>query len=470
MFLDFRSADDGLSIDTDLCIIGAGAAGITLAREFAGSFIDVCLLESGGFEAEPQIQSLYEGEITGLDYSLDGSRLRFFGGTTNHWSGRCGPLKAIDFEVRDGIPLSGWPIGLGDLEAYYKRAQPICELGPYVYDDRGWEVAGIQRPPFDAAILETQFWQNSPPTRFGSIYREELKAAGNIRVLLHANAVNFRTDATGSAVDHIDIRDLGGKSGRVKAKLFVLACGGIENPRLLLASNHESPRGLGNSSDRVGRCFMEHPHVFVGEMFADPSNGEYDFVEALKWRRSEGTVFEPGFYMNEDRQKEHRILNGCLTFYDGGTPIGPDQNVLSAQVVVQAEQEPSLESRVTLSSERDALGMPRPRLDWRLGELDLRSVEALTEAFGAEIARLKLGRLKLFDEWRAAVGSHHMGTTRMSDDPQTGVVNRDCRLHDVANLYVAGSSVFSTSGFVNPTLTIVALAVRLADHLKRRFL
>jgi choline dehydrogenase-like flavoprotein len=526
MIFDFRSLEDGLEIETDLCIIGAGAAGITIARELAGTGINTYLIESGGLEFEPEIQALYEGEILGRPYfvPLGGCRLRYFGGSTNHWSGWCGPLNDLDFEVRPWVPHSGWPISKQDLDPFYERAQPICGLGPYVYDERVWTFFEKAAPAFDPKHVTVRFWQfGDPPVNFGEAYRKELVNSDNVRILLHANVANIQTNETSSAVDYAEIRTLTGKSGRVSAKVFVIACGAIENARVLLLSNKVEAAGLGNRHDLVGRFFMEHLDIPCGVVATkDP----YYLLDKYRRHTVDGVRYMAGLCTSEETQEREQVLNsGARIDYEPDPDSGsaaaryifrqlkkkkfPDElgdkvwkvitdlddvaasiyrrfvegkdiiaSPKTTYLEALGEQAPNPYSRVTLSEKRDALGLNQANLEWRLTELDKRSIRVNTQAVAQEFGRLNLGRVRLMDwlldespDWGPDLigGCHHMGTTRMSADPKTGVVNSDCRVHGIDNFYVAGSSVFSTGGYMNPTLTIVALALRLADHLKSRF-
>lgn len=519
MFFDFRTIKQNTVIQSDLCIIGAGAAGITIARELSGEGLRICLVESGGLEYEPATQSLYEGEIIGLPYyRLDESRLRFFGGTTNHWSGQCAPLSEMDFQSRPWVPYSGWPISKTDLDPYYQRALPVCELGPYVFDQKAWKTFGVDPPLFNPTKIQSHFWQNSRgPTRFGKVYREELQNAENITVYLNANVTNIQIDQSGANVTHIDVAALNGKRGKVRAPFFVLACGGMENPRLLLISNTVHTNGLGNVYDLVGRFFMDHASALCGAVMA----ADVDYLLDVYQRRNfEGTLFRPGLAIGKEEQRQKEVLNACATFAEvekvpngvqagrkissafreGEFPGDLHESIATLlnnlddvfsylqcrvkgrkkcttvlHLETRIEQAPNPRSRITLSSKKDALGLNRLRLDWQRGELEEKTLKTMGIALGNEFGRLNLGRVQL-PKWLAEDGDsewmggsfHHMGTTRMADNPKMGVVNKNCRIHGVNNLYVAGSSVFPTSGFVNPTFTIIALALRLADHLKQQ--
>ncbi len=518
MILDARSVPAGTVLETEVCIVGAGAAGITLAREFISSPFRVTLLESGGMNYEPDVQQLYAGRSIGQAFeTLTTSRLRFFGGTTNHWGGWCLPLDPIDFAPRDHLPYHGWPFQRPYLDPWYRRAQAVCGLGPYDYRPSSWGIRPAEiPPPFAGPDFEPKILQVSS-VHFGPAYASELRRAPRVSVYLHANAFNFRPDESHAAVGELAVKTLSGNHFTVRARTYILAAGGIENARLLLASGRAGGNGLGNEHDLVGRFFMvhltysggtivpshprmrfdfrqegndtgfggKHPFVsFIGptaaamhrlelpNMFIDWS---YEFspvvhgVNALK-RVLEG---EPhGGHWLADLAKVIGNLEGVTDFgvrkvlFDEGIPIE------AMTVNCASEQEPNPESRILLGSARDRLGMPEVTVDWQLVPEDKSKAAATLQLLGAEIGRAGFGRFRpaLVEggPWPSNFygNEHQMGTTRMHRDPKLGVVDENCRLHTMSNLYIAGSSVFPTGGANNPTLTIVALALRLADHVK----
>ncbi len=525
MLLDARALEDGTRIECDLGIVGAGAAGITLARAFAGGRLKVGVLESGGLEFEERVQDLYQGANVGLPYvDLDVCRLRFLGGATNHWAGRCRPLDELDFEPRPWVPLSGWPLTRAELEPYYRQAQQICQLGAYDYMPEDWLDPGQAVLPFDPAKVVNRMWQYSPPTRFGEVYRGELEAAANLEVVLHANLVDIETNEAGAEVLSLHARTLDGKRLTLRARAYVLACGGLENPRLLLAANRQVKVGLGNQKDMVGRCFMEHPQVNAARaLVVDPALLSF-YSYGLGGGHEQGTPVVGCLNQSPKRQRAVQVLNfdGLFTVDNiGNSGFAALRRIWSAaghgewpehlaadlwqaltdiddtaagvagrlglrdyqpgnaafRMWCTAEQAPNPDSRVRLDDQLDALGMPRIALDWQLTEQDKRSLLAGHQAVAEELGRTGLGRLQIADwltagdnSWSPTLdgGYHHMGTTRMSEDPARGVVDASSRVHGIANLYVAGSSVFPTSGSANPTLTLVALALRLAAHLQER--
>ncbi len=516
MIEDARRLPKDTLIETDIAIIGAGAAGITIARELAGTNIQLCLIESGGLEFEQDIQNLYRGENGGRWYfPLDSARLRYFGGSTNHWGGWCRPLTPIDFEARDWIPHSGWPITRAEIDPYYERAQPVTETGPFRYDATGFweEQVGAKMLPFPRGLITTTFFQYSPPTRFGTRYRDVIEQAANVRALLHATVTEIETNEAGSEVTGLNVSSLEGPPFRIRARRYILAAGAIENARLLLLSNRVQPAGVGNTHDLVGRYFMEHPHIpIVANMVTSrPEAFNATYTQHLSLA---DTIVHAALIPTEALLRRERLQNavftiGVLGVYNAENlaqpapaddrhardvfnllrdlgprretdhpPAGyndwPPAGALGASCALgcACEQAPNPQSRVTLSEERDALGLKRARLDWRLSETDKLSLNRIVHAVGEELGAVGLGRVRpaLSDDgnWPDEVlgGYHHMGTTRMADSPEHGVVDANCRVHGIANLYIAGSSVFTTSGASNPTLTLVALALRLTDHLR----
>lgn len=505
-FADARRIEDGNTLDCDLCIVGAGAAGITIAREFVGTGVRVRLLEAGGLNVDPEVDALSRVEDTGRRYGkVDDWRLRQFGGSTNHWGGQCAPLQPINFESRDWIPQSGWPFEYGELEPYYRRAHDLLDLGPFDYDARSVAARiGARLLPFDRSRVATAVTRYNR-VRFGLSFGEEIARADNIHVLLHAEVCGFDLeDAPGSLVRRARVGSSAGNAFDVTARMFILAAGGIENPRLLLLSNRQRPAGLGNHADLVGRYFQEHLWYVNGHILVPPGSG----VAAAYMRPSYEDGHELRFHVTLPREVTETLripqfraeLRGGLpsadrvkAIRDGRFGLG-DVLALAARpadvghlarcrlkAVPQTcvlcnfvEQIPNFDSRVLLSHTRDRLGRPQPALHWRISELDHVGVVKAQRWIAREVGRSGLGRMLIQVPEdpaerlpRAHGAGHHMGTTRMSADPRHGVTDGNGRVHHLANLFVAGSSLFPTSDWPNPTLTIVAMALRLADHLKR---
>ena len=533
MFIDTRALPEDTLVETDICIIGAGAAGITLARELSGQPYQVSLLESGGLDLDENTQSLCTGEITGTPYYPIGeTRTRYLGGSTNLWGGWSRPLDEIDFEDRPWMPYSGWPITKAELDPYYKRANKACNLGAYEYDFAYWKDSIGQQVPFLGERIATYIWQVIPPThvRFGKAYRAEIQQARNINTYLYANVVEIETNDTAQAVTRLRVASLDGKKFWMAAKVFILAAGGLENPRLLLVSNKTQNTGLGNQYDLVGRFFMEHPIVksdkilptnptaytnCVFKLGKDTVSTGLALSKALQEREQVlnfsiklGRLTEEWIEAFERLQQQIRQTKAPQDFpniiqghnYKNRPPALADLRTaiahldrIAARAVAKrlrkpfnlgkssfyrasliAEQAPNPDSRITLSRERDKLGLNRLQLDWRLTQIDKYTIWRSQQIIAQEFNRSGLGQFPVPSSeddinWQSLKGSyHHIGTTRMSTNPREGVVDEHCQVHGISNLYVAGSSVFSTSGLSNPTLTIVALAIRLADRIKQR--
>jgi choline dehydrogenase-like flavoprotein len=506
MHLDARQLPDHTHIEGDICIVGAGPAGLSMAMEWDKTPYKVILLEGGGFDYDDQMQDLYAGQTTGQRYyPLRSTRLHYFGGTSNHWAGFCSTFDPIDFEKRAWVPNSGWPIRRSDLDPYYARAQQVLDLGPYQYDVGYWQ----QRDPSLRSLLPSnpvvwdKVWQFSPPTRFGSKYGGAIRASRNIHLYTYGNLTVITANESVSAIEKITVRNLAGKTHTVSARHFVLACNTIQNARILLAACPQTPKGLGNDYDLVGRHFMEHLEIQSAWLYRpqpDPMK-LYTFISGTTKMRCELAI-------SPAMQEKYRILNGTCAFFpeeqvrgmksqievwNSEDPRKNEENMASMwqahekgpaaasgytafQLKTRMEQAPNPLSRITLMRERDQLGMPRAQLNWVLTALEKHSIRTFYELIGQQVGQYDAGRIKMMDylqdpndhSWPdfTSGGWHHMGTTRMSDDPRTGVVDPNCKVHGVSNLFIAGGSCFVTAAAPNPTLTIVALSLRLADHLK----
>jgi len=514
--IDLAQASGPLELESEVCVIGAGAAGISLTRRLLKLGHGVVLLESGGLDYEPATADLNAGETEGEQYyELEDSRLRFFGGTTAIWGGRCAELDPIDLERRDYVPHSGWPIGWDELARWYEEARPHFGLPDRRPEPDDLRSAGVRLPSF--AELETPLWTfDRRFNRFAWESCGDLEADPKCQVATHATVTAIVREGAGIA--RVEARSLGAGRLTVRARAYVLAAGGIETPRLMLAS------GLGN--DQVGRYFMEHPHARGGRI---AKGAAWPLLKAFGRRhRVGGQDLAALIAPSQALQRREGILNTSLTIV-ARQPEGRRQFIgmkaysglkhsmaptkrgralwmvskkaagwaqrhvdparpwllhkignLEIALLVRGEQAPNPASRVTLTGETDATGVPRAKLDWRLSEIDVRSVAVLVETLGRELERLGLGTVEPAGwlgsgEWKTDPlisshpigGYHHMGTTRMGSDKSTSVTDPDGRVHGIGNLWVAGSSLFPTGGWANPTLTIVALALRGAGKISR---
>ena len=524
MKINLENIETDLEIETDVCIIGGGVAGQTLASELVKSKLKVSIVESGGEDFRRETQSLTQGKNLGLPYyDLETTRLRMFGGTAAIWGGRCAELDPIDFEKRDYIPASGWPITRADLDPYYNDVFASLGLNrPTAL----WDKIGRQAPPFDKQKIESGLWVfDEEGERFTDMSRQGLE---DCEIILNATVTDIVKKESG-VISQIKAKSFSGRVANIKAKVFVLAAGAIESARLLLAAGG----GLGNQHDMVGRYFMEHPHARGGEIVTDnPASALSLLPRAL---RHGGKRYAAYLRPSENLQRERGILNTSLSItmrrregeamesyrsmtnklkhdlpssqfwrklYKTGKSLAvkglektdPWSSVMNLKMsrgrsgifaVIRAEQSPNYNSRIQLSSERDAMGVPQANLDWQLQDIDKRSVRVLMETLGEELRRLGHGDVKP-SQWLYAPdtiwktdplisahpigGYHHMGGLRMSANPRQGVVDANCKLHDSPNLYVAGSSVFPTGGWANPTITIMSLALRLGVHLRQKLI
>ena len=505
-----------------------------MSLEFLNTSHDVTLVESGGLERDEFTQQLYSGESVGLPYArLDECRSRFFGGSTNCWLGWCRPLDHIDFEPRPWMSSDGWPIRRDDLLGSYERAQSLLELGPFDYEAASWQRrygAAAKFLDYDQSIIQDGVNQVSPPSRFGSRFRADLRAARNVRTLLHANVTELVVNSSGNAVERVNVSSPNGARFVILPKLVVLATGGIENARLLLVSRRHHAAGLGNAHDLVGRYFMDHPRVrsIRAVLAARGARRLYDHSLALvRQRLGLGRRAVTLHFSPTERQQRDLALPNSRTYLVAAsfnslsalrgslkclTRRGRDPGIPGARYgrfdrlwqVAKAiprgaaagldfllpsegihrefyletvfEPVPNRDSRITLTSEKDRLGMNKVRLDWRLSEADranyLRSLEVVVGELAGQGIIIPLDpQSEAERRWPEHVQWcwHHVGTTRMAHDPAKGVVDANCRVHGTENLFVVGSSVFPTPGSDTPTLTVVALALRLASHLKSVF-
>lgn len=489
----------------DACVIGGGPAGITVARALARGGAKVALMEAGGLEIELDSQDPYVGENVGLDYfPLDTSRLRFFGGTSNHWAGWCRAMEPVDFVPKSFNRLSGWPISKLDLDPYRAEADQILDVPN--------ESEAPNLPFAQSAYRFHRFqFRWSPPTRFGEKYLDELTNSDRIDLWLNANLVAMPMDEAGTEVQGAVFKSYAPDDPgfTVKARYYVLATGGVENARLLLAMDQQFPEGIGNRTDMVGRFFCDHPHFVISDVVLRQPQQEREYFMPTEEFLFENEIMNFGLRLEPEY---HPPETGVADSLIRGAACGRDfserlaEKVLGRELAncdlggieawwnirgeprpeplaitrIAFEQALNPDSRVRLGTERDAFGLRRPLLDWRMSEMDVHTMRTAAMAYGAHIAEQDIGRLKLRD-WLTAEpaeipgtaedevgGKHHMGTTRMSADPRDGVVDGDCRVHGVDNLYIGGSSVFSTPGHSNPTYTLTQLALRLGDHLTRR--
>lgn len=498
MIIDANTLPVGHILEADLCVVGSGPAGVSLAHSFRGRNERVLLLEGGGTELEQGSQELYRGVAVGdgeneqNDY-LTYSRLRQVGGTSNHWSGWCRPLGEMDILSRANIRDARWPVEFSQLIPYYKKAARLLKIADhFVSSERA--LRGKPLFPDDHRGLCTHYFHISPLTHhheefsFRRLARKDSKSGSNIQTVVHANVLEILAEPNRNSPSGLKVCNASGQSFYVRAKRYVLCCGGIENVRLLFNSSQFSDQGLGNGGGALGRYFMEHPHVHRAMRIlyqGDPIYlGPYrKFQDKLLKTRTLG-VLAP----SEESLKRESILNFCLELKldekhseftkeltrgvaGAANLTGAVGEKFSVPVLMRTEQLPNPDSRVSMIADTDRFGYRKVRLDWRLSERDRELFYSTLRFIGREVGTKLWGRAQLLIEkpslWvNAFGGAHHMGTTRMSSNERDGVVDSNLKVHGVDNLFVLGSSVFPSVGYANPTFTIVALALRLGEHLQ----
>lgn len=516
-FLDARSDDVPLEITASVCVIGSGAAGITLARNLSDTLSDVVLVKAGDFRIDGSTQQLFSGKQLGLPYyNLLTCRLRYFGGTTNHWSGYCRANDLIDYEGRPELDLPRWPVTHDDLAPYIEQASQTLGIEALHFQpaealrSKGIDPSNLAEEQSD--VLLTKNFLFGSKIRLGPHNREGIENDPNIRPVNNLNLTHIQLTPDGRSVDHLVGKTLTGKTVIMRARKYVLCCHGIENARLLLASNDVQRVGIANDADHVGRYFMDHTHFRASRFVPSPAfprlynrryaanydlNANLSFTDAFT-RESRLLQyycrFNPVYYTarTTDALRDLRsdmMEPGDLDFLRDVATVTGEIAGVSKDIFLRLglradqpdyyemehrlEQAPNPDSRVVLSDRRDALGSRIADLDWRINDNDVDSFRRGQALMGQELAALGWGRVVEEDitrplvEARIAGHYHHIGTTRMSEDANDGVVDATCRVHGVENLYVGGSSIFPTAGYSGPTMMIMAFAMRLADHLKQ---
>ena len=428
----------------------------------------------------------------------------------------CQPLDPIDFETRAWIPLSGWPLSYSELLPYYRRAQDFCRAGSFGYSEPAWRQTATDAPVLRPDTMAFRFWQLTDRPQFAAIYGAELERDDNPRIFLHANAVEIVATPSGDRIKEIRLRALDGREAVLRADVFVIACGALESARLLLMSPGIDNRGIGNAHDMVGRCFMAHTRFWIDGFAPKQSGAAYRF---LNERQIGDARVLAGLGPSAAAQRRHKLVNASLRFtpsysdaYRAFMRIGRESDshawpphllddlmtmvadfddslrdlyahlidgeepIESFSLLFLLDDPPISDNRARLTSERDALGMPKLAVDWRPPAVVKDTLRRFIGMVDAETRRLGLGTAPSpdwlhqdDDSWLAAATGgigHHMGTLRMADDPRDGVTDRYGRVHGFTNLYAAGAAIFPTGGCANPTLTLIALTFRLADRLK----
>lgn len=456
-------------------VIGTGPAGMSLAERLASHGVPSLLVEAGGYDGSAESQDFYRGTVIGDHYlDLHACRLRQFGGSSGCWSGWCRPLDEDDFLPRPDVPHTGWPIRHSDLAPYDAPASAYLRT--------------TVRPP-DRALtpdLDQIGFAFSPPVRLGFERRSAIEQSERIGLLTNTPVVELVP--VNGRIESLVVVESGARRRTLPVPIVCLCTGGIENSRLLLWSNRQHQGGVVPKAETLGRFWMEHPVYPIGDAVTQ---------DGIARDREQRKYFAP----SREAKKRLGILGAHLNLLEVEHPDGMARELVREamcmapgffdmayetfgrefwcghRMYLEWEQTPHPENRVELGTEVDANGMPRTRLYWRKGEIERRTAFEMVRLYGEMLVKAGLGRaryLTWLEENRdypikaQTGGPHHMGGTRMAESPATGIVDRDCRVFGVDNLYIGGSSVFTTGGHANPTFTIVQLALRLADHLRDR--
>lgn len=527
MFIDTNRCDHD-SVAVDIAIIGTGACGLAMADSLIGSGVTVAMLETGSFERTDPAEALTRAEVRGTFPVWIRSRSRFLGGSTNCWGGNNSPLDPVDFE-RDWVPQARWPIGLDDIMPYAEPVHDLLHLGPVDFSVEFWKHR-LDRVRdglwFDGSgRVTTKLIQRTAVGHLGQSMERPLDDSDDLTVYLNAQVVNIDTTPDGSSVTGVDAVSLDrSRRLRVTADRYVIAAG-PENPRLLLASRNQHPDGIGNEFGQVGKWWISHLSSLRG--WIEPSRElDWSLYDLTERPIGEMRIFG-ALQVAESVQRERRILNGAAILepfrahagfnnraravaaikgrlhrdadsleiqdIDADLVAGTARDVARvvtrtatdtlrkrrgrpARIMVRnwCEQYPHPDNRVELADVADEFGVPRMRIISNLQPEDRVALRQTFEIIGSEFEEYGYGRWQADfpegDSWPAGAinTAHFMGGTRMAEKPEDGVVDTECRVHGVDNLYIAGASVFPTAGVSMVTYTAVLLAVRLAEHLSGR--
>lgn len=530
MLIDASTIQPDDTLNCDICIVGSGAAGIAIANELDGISTKVILLESGSLKYKKSYQELNQGEVAiGNHPPLERDRRRVFGGTTTIWGGRCVPFDAIDFEQRNYVKYSGWPITKTDLDPYYIRAHSYLDLGSYNYDffyesnksiffqD---QIHNILSSGND--ILET-YYRFSIPTNFNHKYLNVLKRSKNVIVVSNATCLYLESQNEKEYIEKILGSTLSQKRFYVKANCFVLATGGLETTKLLLLSNIVNNTSKFGNENLLGKFYMGHLNYKIDIQYFDSIRWDYRI-------NNEGIYFQPAFAISNGTQKRNKLLNlrvvidrpdtknpqhkssvlssiylvqklstGVLKFsesidhfknlvIDFKSLPGFTYRILTKQLLssrklpsvifnngsncytyrIDSEQAPNPQSYLSLSRQKDKFNLNQIQVNWNFTHQDVSSAQKSVELIDRFLQNNQCGKVISFPTCPTIAGGHHLGTTRMGTSPTNGIVDENCQVFGISNLFISSGSIFTTSSYANPTLTIVALALRLADHLKSR--
>lgn len=523
MYKNFEDAGPA-DLEADICVIGAGAAGFACAKSLLGSGIKVLVLEGGLEQYNAAAADIHQSEIIGSPHTgIHEARERVVGGTTTKWGGQALPFMPEDFTVRGHVPLSGWPIKVEELMPYYKKAEQVLGTDQSVpYDYHPWKEWGISMPALAANGLELFVTKWCKVPNFALQHGEAIRNSSQVTLLYNASVLELIPDKEKKAVEAVRVRSLNGKEGLVKARFFIAAGGAIESVRLFLNSVQFGDSGAGNTSGKVGHYFQDHVSAVVGQVVPvsrkhfqdlfDPFyRSGFKYFPRLKlhpsWARTQGllhasvqVIFSASADDSLTRAKRMlselrksgtppqylellklahpynvwRTARALLRWKIGRRGSSPKKGPVWLEI--HSEQEPCFESMVKLSDQRDAMGMRRVSLHWHISYMTARTIQQTAKMVNREFRACGIAEVRLEPwihsspadgtKWMSDV-FHQAGGLRMSGNADEGVVDRECKVFDLSNLYVASSAVFPTSSFSNPTMTTIALSIRICDTIKK---
>jgi len=523
MQIDLEKSPVRSTFQSTVCVVGAGIAGLLLARQLANSGVDVHLLEAGGLELEIRSQKLYNVQMGGrLHKGATEGRFRVFGGSSTRWGGQLLAFAPDIFVPAPGTPSGSWPVTATDVQGYYAELDKILHLPGRVPDEELLKLARLE-PEEPGAEVDIRFskWLPFSKRNMANTIGSECLNNKHVSVFLHANVTSIEANKITGRIERIVAKNYNGQCYEFFAKQFVICAGTIETNRLLLASRTPSECGLGNTHDQVGRYFHDHISVAAAtvtgkarrefvrsfspllvkgilhtpKLEASPRLREEQKLLAVmghfaieepdgsgvasvreflqRWQQGEGAGQLPGFVANLPRTfAELAKMAWCTQVYKRRAI----SNRATITLRLDMEQLPAADRRIKLSADRDVLGMPRAIVDWNISEVEHRTAQVYARVAGRYLQRLGVSPLR----WNSALWDpgeawleftrdtyHAMGGTRMGTDPRKSVVNENLRVHGIPNLFVASCSVFPGGGSSNPTFTLMALALRLGDHLTK---
>ena len=522
MLVDFQTSELSVSSLPRTIVVGSGPVGLAVAAGLRRRGVAVTVLESG--PATANVKSEFnDGDVSGLPFSGMVKRGRGLGGGTSQWAGQCIRFHSADFQHREWIEGSGWPIGYDDLAQFYSEAEHYFDVTADGYLARVWYDFGLD----PGSLIDTDVLVRfSVFARRPQVFdRDRRHWARDPDCHIVYNGTVTRLHRDGSRINGVTVRGLNGRSLTIPADTVVLCLGGVETPRMLLEPMPDFPSGVAANNIHVGKHLQDHPHLIIGSIEAfDQGDNLAEVTRYLSTFYRRGRRYLPRLVLSASRQRELSVLNACAIALFEWPEESVTQNLRELQAAVSGhrfdlslsarvaralkdpralsrtararlrgasfgevpsainlegyvEQDPRTSSAVSLSSRTDIFGRPLASVNWQVGERERETLLALAEEVNAYLSQNRIGRVivsealrDLGDAWKEYVrdNQHHVGTARMAGSARDGVVDSDCKVFGLANLYLCGGAVMPTGSHANPTLTMTALGFRLASHLAKQ--